>query len=178
MPLLSMKCLCLFVFLHHLLILHCFIPSLGLEIGKFFFCKKEELINTLQSNKVKLFLSTERDDVHEAQHTGRSLHEHLMSHFKIFLMHDLKKKKIALIHIILCLHILLSLGIPAALLYDQADDHVLNQLKVIFSGDVIGFSEDSLSDFGFSETQIETLKAAKVNYEIFVFMQQSFFFLL
>lgn len=82
----------------------------------------------------------------------------------------------ALIHIIL-----LSLGIPAALLYDQADDHVLNQLKVIFSGDVIGFSEDSLdslSDFGFSETQIETFKAAKVNYEIFVFLQQSFFFLL
>lgn len=97
----------------------------GLEIGKFFFCKKEELINTLQSNKVKLFLSTERDDVYEALHTG----------------------------------------IPAALLYDQAEDHVLNQLKVIFSGDVIGFSEDSLdslSDFGFSETQIQTFKAAKI----------------
>ncbi len=62
--LLSMMCL-----------LHCFIPSLGVEIGKFFFCKKEELINTLQSNKVNLFLSTERDDVHEALHTGRSLHE-------------------------------------------------------------------------------------------------------
>ncbi|ROL55408.1 Cytosolic 5'-nucleotidase 1B [Anabarilius grahami] len=56
-------------------------------------------------------------------------------------------------------------GIPAALLYDQADHHVLNQLKVIFSGDVIGFSEDSLdslSDFGFGETQIETFKAAKI----------------
>ncbi len=64
-----------------LLILHCFISSLGIEIGKFFFCKKEELINTLQSNEVNLFLSTERDDVHEALHTGRSLHEHLMRHF-------------------------------------------------------------------------------------------------
>ncbi len=74
--LLSMICL-LLCFLHNLLILHCFVPSLGLEIGKFFFCKKEELINTLQSNKVKLFLSTERDDVYEAQHTGRSLHAHL-----------------------------------------------------------------------------------------------------
>ncbi|XP_052400242.1 cytosolic 5'-nucleotidase 1B [Carassius gibelio] len=94
----------------------------GLEIGKFFFCKKEELINTLQSNKVKLFLSTDRDDVCEALHTG----------------------------------------IPAALLYDQCDDHVL---KVIISGDAIGFTEDSLdslSDFGFSETQIETFKAAKI----------------
>ncbi len=81
-------------------------------------------------------------------------------------------------HIILCLHIL---GIPAALLYVQTDDHVLNQLKVIFSGDVIGFSEDSLdklSEFGFSETKIETFKAAKVNYEVFVFMQQSFYFIL
>lgn len=94
----------------------------GLEIGKFFFFKKEELINTLQSNKVKLFLSTDRDDVCEALHTG----------------------------------------IPAALLYDQCDDHVL---KVIISGDAIGFTEDSLdslSDFGFSETQIETFKAAKI----------------
>ncbi|XP_073688173.1 cytosolic 5'-nucleotidase 1B isoform X1 [Garra rufa] len=102
----------------------------GLEIGKFFFCKKEELINTLQSNKVKLFLSTDKDDVYEALHTG----------------------------------------IPAALLYDQADDHVLNQLKVLFSGDVIGFSEDSLdglSGFGFSETQIETLKAAKISMKEF-----------
>ncbi|XP_077067389.1 cytosolic 5'-nucleotidase 1B [Siphateles boraxobius] len=97
----------------------------GLEIGKFYFCKKEELIHTLQSNKVKLFVSTDRDAVYNAIHTG----------------------------------------IPAALLYDQADHHVLNRLKVIFSGDVIGFSEDtlgSLSDFGFSETQIETFKAAKI----------------
>lgn len=73
---------------------------------------------------------------------------------------------------------MLHLGIPAALLYEQSDDHVLSQLKVIFSGDVIGFSEDSLdslSDFGFSETQIETLKAAKVNHEILVFIQLSFF---
>ncbi|XP_067292372.1 cytosolic 5'-nucleotidase 1B isoform X2 [Pseudorasbora parva] len=97
----------------------------GLEIGKFYFCKKEELLNTLQSNKVKLFLSTDKGDVYKALHTG----------------------------------------IPAALLYDQADHHILNQLKVIFSGDVIGFSEDSLdslTDFGFSETQIETCKAAKI----------------
>lgn len=72
----------------------------------------------------------------------------------------------------------MHLGIPAALLYEQSDDHVLSQLKVIFSGDVIGFSEDSLdslSDFGFRETQIETLKAAKVNHEILVFIQLSFF---
>ncbi|XP_073688174.1 cytosolic 5'-nucleotidase 1B isoform X2 [Garra rufa] len=64
----------------------------------------------------------------------------------------------------------LHTGIPAALLYDQADDHVLNQLKVLFSGDVIGFSEDSLdglSGFGFSETQIETLKAAKISMKEF-----------
>ncbi|XP_067236570.1 cytosolic 5'-nucleotidase 1B [Chanodichthys erythropterus] len=97
----------------------------GLEIGKFYFCKKEELMNTLQSNKVKLFISTDRDDVYKALHTG----------------------------------------IPAALLYDQADHHVLKQLKVIFSGEVIGFSEDSLdslTDFGFGETQIETFKAAKI----------------
>ncbi|CAM4735092.1 unnamed protein product [Leuciscus chuanchicus] len=102
----------------------------GLEIGKFYFCKKEELINTLQSNKVKLFVSTDRDDVYSALHTG----------------------------------------IPAALLYDQTDHHILNKLKVIFSGDVIGFSEDtldSLSDFGFSETQIEAIKAAKICMEEF-----------
>lgn len=78
---------------------------------------------------------------------------------------------------------MLSLGIPAALLYDQADHHILNKLKVIFSGDVIGFSEDlldSLSDFGISETQIETFKAAKVNRVIFVFLQlnMSYFFAL
>ncbi|XP_016325281.1 cytosolic 5'-nucleotidase 1B-like [Sinocyclocheilus anshuiensis] len=97
----------------------------GLEIVKIFFCKKEELINTLQLNNVKLFLSTDKDDVYEVLH----------------------------------------IGIPAAVLYEQSDDHVLNQLKVIFSGDVIGFSEDSLdslSDFGFSETQIETFKEAKI----------------
>ncbi|XP_051545294.1 cytosolic 5'-nucleotidase 1B-like [Myxocyprinus asiaticus] len=96
----------------------------GLEICQFYFCKKEELINTLQSLKVKLFLSTDRDDIYKALHTG----------------------------------------IPAALLYDQADQNVRDQLKVIFSGDVIGFSEDSLdrlTDFGFSETQIQTFKAAK-----------------
>lgn len=97
----------------------------GLEIGKFYFCKEEELKNTLQSNKVKLFLSTDRDDVHQA----------------------------------------LRSGISAALLYDQTDHHVLNQLKVIFSGDVIAFSEDSLEsylDFELTENQIETVKAAKI----------------
>lgn len=96
-----------------------------LEIGKFYFCKKEELKNTLQSNKVKLLLSTDRDDVHEA----------------------------------------LRSGISAALLYDQADHRVLKQLKVIFSGDVLGFSEDSLErylEFELSENQIETIKAAKI----------------
>lgn len=59
-------------FLRYMLILLCFFLSLGLEIGKFYFCKKEELINTLQSNKVKLFVSTDRDDVYNALHTGRS----------------------------------------------------------------------------------------------------------
>ncbi|XP_051548073.1 cytosolic 5'-nucleotidase 1B-like isoform X2 [Myxocyprinus asiaticus] len=96
----------------------------GLEIGKFYFCKKEELMNTLQLHKVKLFLSTDGDDIYRALHTG----------------------------------------IPAALLYGQADQHSSDQLKVIFSGDIIGFSEDSLdslTDFGFSETQIQTFKTAK-----------------
>ncbi|XP_042571604.1 cytosolic 5'-nucleotidase 1B isoform X2 [Cyprinus carpio] len=78
----------------------------GLEIGKFFFFKKEELINTLQSNKVKLFLSTDRDDVCEALHTG----------------------------------------IPAALLYEQSDDHVLSQLKVIFSDLHEGIRRSDRSD--------------------------------
>lgn len=57
-----------------MLIFLCFFLSPGLEIGKFYFYKKEALINTLQSNKVKLFLSTDRDDVYKALHTGRSPH--------------------------------------------------------------------------------------------------------
>lgn len=76
---------CYAILIKHGVLFAYFIPSLGVEIGKFFFCKKDELINTLQSNKVNLFLSTERDDVHEALHTGRSLHEHLMRHLKIFI---------------------------------------------------------------------------------------------
>ncbi|XP_051978559.1 cytosolic 5'-nucleotidase 1B [Xyrauchen texanus] len=103
----------------------------GLEIGKFYFCKKEELMNTLQLHKVKLFLSTDGDDIYRALHTG----------------------------------------IPAALLYDQADQNASDQLKIIFSGDIIGFSEDSLdslSHFGFSETQIQTFKAAKTCMKEFI----------
>lgn len=70
--------------------------------------------------------------------------------------------------------ILFSPGISAALLYDQADHRVLKQLKVIFSGDVLGFSEDSLEsylEFELSEKQIETVKAAKVHDLLFVFLK-------
>lgn len=75
-----MQFLCLFIYFlfFYIMCLYCIVLfvfwwgffSPGLEIGKFFFFKKEELINTLQSNKVKLFLSTDRDDVCEALHTG------------------------------------------------------------------------------------------------------------
>lgn len=64
-------------------------------------------------------------------------------------------------------HVLLSLDVPAAVLYDQ--NGVLDQLKVTLSGDIIGLSEDSLDslvDFGFSESQIKTFKSAKVTQEI------------
>ncbi|XP_055047509.2 cytosolic 5'-nucleotidase 1B [Misgurnus anguillicaudatus] len=103
----------------------------GLGISKFYFCKNEELIKTLQSHKVKLFLSTNRDDIDKA----------------------------------------LQAGLAAASLYDQLGQHVFDQLKVIFSGDVIGFSEDSrdsLADFGFSETQLKTFKTAKMCIKEFV----------
>lgn len=103
----------------------------GLGISKFYFCKNEELIKTLQSHKVKLFLSTNRDDIDKA----------------------------------------LQAGLAAALLYDQLGQHGFDKLKVIFSGDVIGFSEDSrdsLTDFGFSETQLKTFKTAKMCMKEFV----------
>jgi len=54
--------------------------SPGLEIGKFYFCKKEELTNTLQSNKVNLFVSTDRDAVYNALHTGKHLTHYFQSY--------------------------------------------------------------------------------------------------
>uniref|UniRef100_A0A8B9JJW6 Cytosolic 5'-nucleotidase 1A-like n=1 Tax=Astyanax mexicanus TaxID=7994 RepID=A0A8B9JJW6_ASTMX len=95
-----------------------------LEIGKFCFCSKEKFERTLQENHVKLFLSSDRDDVHSA----------------------------------------LKAGVPAALLCQQADQQVQNQLKVLFSGDLIGLTEDSteyLKDLGFNDVQIHNFKAAK-----------------
>lgn len=71
------------------------------------------------------------------------------------------------------MHVLLCLGVPAALLYDQAGQHVLDQLKVSFSGDIIGFSDDSLDslrDFGFSESRIKTFKSAKVTLNVYIAM--------
>ncbi|XP_017555613.1 cytosolic 5'-nucleotidase 1A [Pygocentrus nattereri] len=58
----------------------------------------------------------------------------------------------------------LKAGVPAALLCQQADQQVQEQLKVLFSGDLIGLSEDvidGLKDFGFSAVQIQNFKAAK-----------------
>ncbi|XP_057185420.1 cytosolic 5'-nucleotidase 1B isoform X1 [Triplophysa rosa] len=95
----------------------------GMEICKFYFCKKDEVIKTLQSNNVKLFLSTDSDEIYKALHAD----------------------------------------VPAAVLYDQTG--VLDQLKVTFSGDIIGLPEDSLdslADLGFSEAQIKTFKSAKI----------------
>lgn len=96
----------------------------GLQIGKFCFCSSEKFMKTLQENHVKLFLSSDRDDVHSA----------------------------------------LKEGVPAALLWQQADQQAQNQLKVLLSGDLIGLSEDStecLKDLGFSDFQIQNFKAAK-----------------
>ncbi|XP_057185421.1 cytosolic 5'-nucleotidase 1B isoform X2 [Triplophysa rosa] len=95
----------------------------SMEICKFYFCKKDEVIKTLQSNNVKLFLSTDSDEIYKALHAD----------------------------------------VPAAVLYDQTG--VLDQLKVTFSGDIIGLPEDSLdslADLGFSEAQIKTFKSAKI----------------
>ncbi|KAA0724196.1 Cytosolic 5'-nucleotidase 1B [Triplophysa tibetana] len=118
----------------------------GMEICKFYFCKKDEVIKTLQSNNVKLFLSTDSDDIYKALHAV----------MKLKLTYDISTG-------VVCLHVLLSLDVPAAVLYDQ--NGVLDQLKVTFSGDIIGLSEDSLdslADFGFSESQIKTFKSAKI----------------
>ncbi|XP_072525738.1 cytosolic 5'-nucleotidase 1A [Salminus brasiliensis] len=93
----------------------------GLEVGKFYFCSGEDFVRTLQENHVKLFLSTDRDDVYSA----------------------------------------LKAGVPAALLCQQADQQVQNQLKVLFSGDLIGLPGECLRDLGFSDVQIQNFKAAK-----------------
>ncbi|XP_066525448.1 cytosolic 5'-nucleotidase 1B isoform X2 [Hoplias malabaricus] len=96
----------------------------GLEIGRFYFCSREDFIETLKANKVKLFLSTDRDDVYSA----------------------------------------LKAGFPAALLCQQVSQQIQDQLKVLFSGDLIAHSEDtidSLKDLGFSDVQIQNFKAGK-----------------
>lgn len=98
----------------------------GLDIGRFCFCNKEDSIESLQSNNVKLFLSTDTNDVCKA----------------------------------------LQKGVPAALLYRQTDPHpqTEDQLKVVFSGDVIGSSEEmlhGLREQGFTETQLQAFKTAK-----------------
>ncbi|KAJ7997693.1 hypothetical protein DPEC_G00214780 [Dallia pectoralis] len=103
----------------------------GLNIGRFYFCQKEDYIHGLESNNVKLFLSTDAIDVCEA----------------------------------------LQKGVPAALLYHHTDpDHqivdqgTVDQLKVVFSGDVIGSTEetlDRLREQGFTENQLQCLRTAK-----------------
>ncbi|XP_026883536.2 cytosolic 5'-nucleotidase 1A isoform X3 [Electrophorus electricus] len=55
-------------------------------------------------------------------------------------------------------------GVPAALLYQQAEQQAINRLKVLFSGDLIGLSADSmvcLKDRGFTDVHIQNFKAAK-----------------
>ncbi|XP_010900213.1 cytosolic 5'-nucleotidase 1A [Esox lucius] len=98
----------------------------GLDIGRFYFCKKEESIQSLESNNVKLFLSTDTIDVCKA----------------------------------------LQKGVSAALLYrhKDPDGETVDQLKVVFSGDVIGSSEetlDGLREQGFTENQLHGLRTAK-----------------
>ncbi|XP_062847205.1 cytosolic 5'-nucleotidase 1A [Trichomycterus rosablanca] len=96
----------------------------GLEIGKFCFCSRADLAKTLQANHIKLFLSTDREDVYSS----------------------------------------LQAGIPAAFLYKQTDQQVLDQLRVLFSGDLIGLPEDSincLKDLGFDDVQIQNFNASK-----------------
>ncbi|XP_026883533.2 cytosolic 5'-nucleotidase 1B isoform X1 [Electrophorus electricus] len=58
----------------------------------------------------------------------------------------------------------LKAGVPAALLYQQAEQQAINRLKVLFSGDLIGLSADSmvcLKDRGFTDVHIQNFKAAK-----------------
>ncbi|XP_030646467.1 cytosolic 5'-nucleotidase 1A [Chanos chanos] len=55
-------------------------------------------------------------------------------------------------------------GVPAAVLHHHTDQQQPQPLKVVFSGDVIGLSEDTLRNLphlSFSESQIEIFKAAK-----------------
>lgn len=64
-------------------------------------------------------------------------------------------------------HVSAIVGIPSALLFPQQDweQQDWKELKVVFSGDAIGFSQDDLSSLrgqGFTEPQLQSLKAAKV----------------
>lgn len=56
-----------------------------MDIGKFYFCKKDEVIKTLKSNNVKLFLSTDSDDIYKALHAGKQLNV-LINVLIIFMM--------------------------------------------------------------------------------------------
>ncbi|KAG7473788.1 hypothetical protein MATL_G00099450 [Megalops atlanticus] len=95
-----------------------------LEIGRFCFCSDEDFAASLQYNHVKLFLSTDTDEV------GKALKE----------------------------------GFPAALLYQQHGQGTADTLRVLFSGDVLGFSDDMahvLRKQGFSEPQLQSISTAK-----------------
>ncbi|XP_076861716.1 cytosolic 5'-nucleotidase 1B isoform X2 [Brachyhypopomus gauderio] len=96
----------------------------GLDIDKFYFCSRDNIVGTLQANNIKLFLSTDKDDVYSV----------------------------------------LKAGVPAAFLYQQAEQQVRTQLRVLFSGDLIGLSDDSmeyLKDLGFTDVHMQNFKAAK-----------------
>ncbi|KAL0968132.1 hypothetical protein UPYG_G00262790 [Umbra pygmaea] len=104
----------------------------GIDVGRFCFCTKEDYIESLQSNNVKLFLSTDTNDVCKA----------------------------------------LQKGVPAALLYRPTDPdcQTVDQLKVVFSGDVFGSSEETLHclrEQGFTETQLHVLTMTKGSMKAF-----------
>ncbi|XP_036390780.1 cytosolic 5'-nucleotidase 1A isoform X2 [Megalops cyprinoides] len=55
-------------------------------------------------------------------------------------------------------------GFPAALLYQQRGQGTTDTLRVLFSGDVLGFSDDMahfLREQGFSEPQLQSISTAK-----------------
>ncbi|KAJ8343259.1 hypothetical protein SKAU_G00305880 [Synaphobranchus kaupii] len=96
----------------------------GLEIGRFCFCGPEDFIEPLRSNNVKLFLSTDQDDVFKAWERG----------------------------------------VPAAQLYRQDDPECTGPLRVLFTGDVLGLTDDTaplLTELGFSEPQVQNIAAVK-----------------
>ncbi|XP_056138009.1 cytosolic 5'-nucleotidase 1A [Lampris incognitus] len=75
----------------------------GLEISRFCFCSEEDSMEILLSNKVQLFLSTDKTEVSKA----------------------------------------LERGVAAAMLYQQTEQQSSEQLKLLFSGDIIGPPSDS-----------------------------------